>query len=318
MPTWSREPSRRREPEAEPALDFRAHIPYDYNDLPEILAKPIAVTPSLAGESDAKAEVRLGTALHWLFRVGVLMEFVGHGLAGITLKEGWIRYFAVFGFDRPTILKLMPIVGTIDISLGILGFVSPRRWALAYCACWGLMTATLRPISGESFWEVLDRAGNFGGPLAFLLLSGIPRDARGWFQPIRIGPVSREALRRVAVVLRWITGLVLVGHGAYGALLQKQVLLDQYTRVGLTSLPVVGPRFEPWLGWLEMALGAAILVKPLRPLLFAACIYKLASELLYPVTGYPFYEFVERGFTYAAPFALFLILPYMNGTLSKG
>ena len=312
MPTWSRALSR------QPRLDFRGHIPYDCKELPDLTAKPIAVTPSLAGELDARADVRLGVALHWFFRVGVLMEFLGHGLAGVSLKEGWIRYFQVFGFDRPTVLTLMPIVGTIDISLAILGFLSPRRWALAYCAFWGLMTAVLRPIAGESFWEVLDRAGNFGGPLAFLLLSGLPRNPREWFEPIRIGPVSRETMKRVALVLQWITGLVLIGHGAYGALLQKQQLLDQYTRAGLTSLPLLGSRFESWLGWVEMALGAVILVKPLRPLLLAACTYKLATELLYPLTGYPLYEFVERGFTYVAPFALFLLTPYLNATQSKG
>ncbi len=246
------------------------------------------------------------------------MEFVGHGAAGFALKEGWVKYFAVYGFDRPTALTLMPIVGTIDVALGVLGFVSPRRWALVWCAFWGLMTATLRPLAGESFWEVLDRAGNYGGPLAFLVLSGFPRTARDWTEPIRWAPVTRATLKRLAVVLRWITALTLIGHGAYGALLQKQQLLDQYTRVGLTSLPLVGSRFEPALGWLEIALGVAIAVRPLRALVLAACVYKIGTELLYPVTGYPIYEFVERGFTYVAPFALFLLIPYLNVPPEKG
>jgi hypothetical protein len=208
-------------------------------------------------------------------------------------------------------------VGTIDISLGILGFVSPRRWALAWCAFWGIMTASLRPISGESIWEVLDRAGNYGGPLAFLILSGWPRTSRGWTEPIRWRPITRATLKRLAVVLQWITVLVLIGHGAYGALLQKQLLLDQYTRVGLTSLPLVGSRFEPAMGWLEIALGAAIAIRPFRALLVAACVLKLVTELLYPFTGYPLYEFIERGFTYVAPAALFLLLPYVNDPPEK-
>ena len=246
------------------------------------------------------------------------MEFLGHGAAGISLKEGWVRYFAVFGFDRQTTFFLMPIVGAIDISLAILGFVSPRRWALVWCAFWGLMTASLRPLSGESVWEVLDRAGNYGGPLAFLVLSGFPRVARDWTDPIRWRPVSRETLKHLAVVLQWVTALVLIGHGAYGALLQKKQLLDQYTRVGLTSLPVLGAHFEPALGWLEIALGAAIAVRPLRALVLAACLYKIATELLYPLTGSPLYEFVERGFTYVAPLALFLLLPHVKDPPEKG
>ncbi|HZE19791.1 MAG TPA: hypothetical protein VE402_06695 [Candidatus Angelobacter sp.] len=247
-----------------------------------------------------------------MFRIGMLMEFVGHGAAGISLKEGWVKYFMVYGLDRHAALTLMPIVGTIDVSLGILGFVSPRRWALAWCACWGLMTAFLRPLAGETLWEVLDRAGNYGGPLCFLILAGFPRTARGWFEPIKVGPVSRATLKRIAVVLQWITALVLIGHGAYNAIVQKKMLLDQYDKLGLTSLPLFGSRFMPWLGYFEMTLGLAIAWKPLRALVFAAFVYKIATELLYPMTGYPLYEFVERGFTYVAPLALFLLLPRLK------
>ncbi|HYQ96418.1 MAG TPA: histidine phosphatase family protein [Candidatus Eisenbacteria bacterium] len=242
--------------------------------------------------------------MHWLFRLGMLLEFAGHGAAGISLKEGWVRYFAVFGFDKPMIHTLMPIVGTIDISLGVLGFVSPRRWALVWCAFWGLMTASLRPIAGESFWEVLDRAGNYGGPLAFLILSGWPRTVGEWTAPIRWRPAARATLERLAVILKWVTALTLIGHGAYGALLQKRDLLDQYSRAGLTALPLVGSRFTPALGWIEMTLGVAIAIRPLRYLALAACVFKVVTELLYPVTGYPLYEFVERGFSYVAVRAL--------------
>ncbi len=246
------------------------------------------------------------------------MEFVGHGAAGLSLKEGWVKYFAVFGFDRSTAFTVMPIVGTMDISLGVLAFVSPRRWALIWCASWGFMTAWLRPLAGESIWEVLDRAGNYGGPLAFLVLSGLPHTARDWTAPIRWAPVTRATLKRLAVVLRWIAALTLIGHGAYGALLQKQQLLDQYTRVGLTSLPLFGLQFEPALGWLEMALGASIALRPIRALVLAACVYKIGTELLYPLTGYPVYEFIERGFTYVAPLALFLLPPHAKPPTERG
>lgn len=307
MQTWSRERSRR------PGLDFFAYIRYDINDLADVTATPVPVTHSLAGDLPSESTARIGITLHWLFRLGMLMEFLGHGLAGLSLKEGWVKYFAVFGFDRPTIITLMPIVGTVDICLGVLGFASPRRWALIWCAFWGLMTATLRPLAGESFWEILDRAGNFGGPLVFLVLSGgFPRTARAWVEPIRIGPVSRATLKHVAFVLKWISALVLIGHGAYGALLQKQQLLDMFAKAGL------GARLLPVVGWCEIALGIAIAVKPFRALLLLACVYKVATELLYPATGYPVYEFVERGFTYVAPLALFLLLPHLNHPPEKG
>jgi len=281
--------------------------------LNETVARSLPVAPARSSEIAVESTARVALALFWLFRLGMLMEFTGHGAAGLTLKEGWVKYFAVYGFDRHTALTIMPIVGSIDVALGILGFLSPRRWALAWCAFWGFMTAWLRPLAGESIWEVLDRAGNYGGPLAFLMFSGFPTTARQWFEPIHLGPISRRTLQRVAIVLQWITVLILIGHGCYNAILQKPMLLDQYRNIGLTSLPLIGPNFITILGWFEIALGVAIAVRPLRGFLLVACLYKIGTELLYPLTGYALYEFVERGFTYVAPFALFLLLPHLSG-----
>lgn len=296
----------------EVTLDFPRVFLYDEPAVNQTFARPLPSASARQGEIAVASTTRIAIVLFWLFRIGMLMEFTGHGAAGISLKEGWVKYFAVYGLDRQTALTLMPIVGSVDIALAILGLVSPRRWALAWCAFWGLMTAWLRPLAGESVWEVLDRAGNYGGPLAFLIFSGFPTTAREWFEPIRIGSPSRLTLKRVAIGLQWITALVLIGHGAYNAILQKPMLLDQYTKAGLTSLPWIGAHFMPILGWFEMGLGLSIAIRPVRPLLLVACVYKLATELLYPMTGYALYEFIERGFTYVAPLALFLLLPHLR------
>jgi hypothetical protein len=155
---------------------------------------------------------------------------------------------------------------------------------------------------------VLDRAGNYGIPLAFLLYSGWAHSAREWLAPIRPRPMTRESLRGITAALKWTTVGCLIGHGAYGALLQKPVLTRQYTAVGLTSLPWVGVEFTRALGWIEIALGLAIAIRPFWYLLIVATGYKIATELLYPMTGSPVWEFVERGGTYIAPLALFAIL----------
>jgi len=252
---------------------------------------------------------QLGTLIFWLFRVSVLMEFVGHGAFGIITKASWVPYFGVFGIDRATAYRLMPVIGTVDISMAVLGFLSPRRALLAYMAFWGLFTATLRPLAGESFWEVLDRAGNYGVPFAFLLYSGFGRTVREWFEPIRPRAITRESLAALVPALKATTVLFLIGHGAYGALLQKPALTRQYAAVGLTGLPWIGAGFTQALGWLEIGLGLAILFRPLRPMLLAAMGLKIATELLYPMTGSPVWEFIERGGTYIAPLALFTVLP---------
>ncbi len=240
------------------------------------------------------------------------MEFIGHGAFGIITKAAWIPYFGVFGISEPMAYRLMPVVGIVDVSMGVLGFLSPRRALLAYMTLWGLFTAILRPLAGESVWEVLDRAGNYGVPLAFLLYSGWPRAAREWFEPIRPRPMGREALKRLALVLRGTIVLFLIGHGAYGALLHKSALTAQYAEMGLTSLPWIGGSFTQSLGWLEISLALAILVRPLRFFFLAAAGLKLMTELLYPMTGSPIWEFVERGGTYVAPLAMFAIAPHVR------
>jgi hypothetical protein len=71
----------------------------------------------------------------------------------------------------------MPVVGSVDIFLGFLVLLKPIRAALIYMAVWGLWTALLRPLSGEPFWETIERAPNYLVPLALLYLRGLPR---GW------------------------------------------------------------------------------------------------------------------------------------------
>lgn len=47
----------------------------------------------------------------------------------------------------------MPLVGTVDIFLGLYSFFFPRRILFLYMAFLGFLTATLRPFSGEPIWE---------------------------------------------------------------------------------------------------------------------------------------------------------------------
>ena len=52
---------------------------------------------------------------------------------------------------------------------------APRGLPLAYMTAWALWTALLRPLAGESAFESLERAGNYGVPLALLLMTAFPR-----------------------------------------------------------------------------------------------------------------------------------------------
>ena len=108
----------------------------------------------------------VGRKLHYTLRFASAMCFIGHGVFGIITKPIWCNYFAVFGVSHDLAYQLMPIVGSIDILLGLSLLVYPVRTVFAWLVVWGFITASLRPLSGEPFAELIERAGNFGAPLA--------------------------------------------------------------------------------------------------------------------------------------------------------
>jgi uncharacterized membrane protein YphA (DoxX/SURF4 family) len=239
-----------------------------------------------------------------MFRIAVAAEFIGHGAFGIITKPGWVPYFGVFGISPEWAYRLMPIVGSIDITLGILILLRPCRAALLYMTFWGLMTSLLRPLSGESWYETLERASNYGVPLAFLLFSGWGRTAREWFAPIDRPALRPETARVLAVVLRLTTGLLLIGHGGYGTYLHKPMLVQQVASIGEGHPQEV----VTLVGLLEILVGIGIFARPFGPVLLFVAGWKVLTELLYPISGAPIWEFVERGGSYVAPLALYVLL----------
>jgi hypothetical protein len=139
---------------------------------PTAIRRRAVVTPT---------DVLDGGALHWLLRIACAAEFVGHGAFGIITKAAWVPYFGVAGIPSELAWKLMPVIGTVDITLGLcVGMLRPVRAVLLYMAVWGLLTATLRPLSGEPIWEFVERAPNWAVPLAFLCVRGWGHSRREW------------------------------------------------------------------------------------------------------------------------------------------
>src|SRR6266851_1286230 len=98
--------------------------------------------------------------LHWILRFGVVGCFLGHGAYGLLAKEAWVSYFGVVGIDRAWAYRLMPWIGVMDVSLGLTMAVVPLPIVLLlHLTVWGAWTAALRPLSGDSVWEFVERAG---------------------------------------------------------------------------------------------------------------------------------------------------------------
>src|SRR6201996_8777155 len=92
--------------------------------------------------------------LHYILRLAVAMCFIGHGAFGIITKPIWVNYFAVFGIGHDMAYTLMPILGSVDILLGLIMLVYPIRAIAIWLVIWGVVTASLRPLSGEPFAEL--------------------------------------------------------------------------------------------------------------------------------------------------------------------
>src|SRR5215510_12067409 len=157
--------------------------------------------------------------LYWLLRLSVVGCFIGHGAYGVLTKEAWVPYFGVVGIDHAWAYRLMPWIGGMDISLGLTMAFMPLPIVLLHLTVWGLWTAALRPLSGDAVWELVERAGNYGVPLAFLVLAGVPHSLCGWFAPVwpsAMRLLTVERARAMHQILRITTCLLLLGHGALG------------------------------------------------------------------------------------------------------
>src|SRR4051812_6030267 len=237
--------------------------------------------------------------VHWCLRIGASACFIGHGAFGVITKAAWLPYFAVMGIPPDVAYTLMPVIGTVDIVMGIAVLLSPRPIVLLYMSVWALWTSLLRPLTGEPAFEAMERAGNYGVPLALLLLLGWPRTWRGWFRSPR-GPRVDPAT--LALLLRLTTATLLFGHGALEAITRKPLFATHYAALGLPAV------IAPAIGYTEMLAAVVVMVMPSPGLLIAIAVWKVAIEALFPITGAPMWEFIERGGSYAAPLALALLL----------
>jgi hypothetical protein len=241
--------------------------------------------------------------IHYTLRIASAMCFIGHGAFGIITKPIWCNYFAVFGIGHDLAYRLMPLLGTVDILLGLSLLIYPLRAVAGWLVGWGLITATMRPLSGEPIGELIERAGNYGAPLALLFLSKpSSRGLASWWSKIDARPhPDGQTLARVIGCLRVAVFLLLLGHGWLNWI-EKKGLLQQYAGLGFSD-PIKTAHI---VGIFEMLSAIALLIKPVRPLLLALFLWKMGTELFYP--HWELFEWVERGGSYGCLLALWLAL----------
>src|SRR4051812_31741207 len=111
--------------------------------------------------------------LLWILRTGVAMCYLGHGAFGLITKAAWLPFFAVASVPESQAWAMMPWIGTMDVAIAFLAFIWPCRALFGYAAVWALWTALLRPLAGQGWPEFFERAGNYGVPIAILVVVGL-------------------------------------------------------------------------------------------------------------------------------------------------
>jgi len=239
---------------------------------------------------------------YYTLRIAIAMCFIGHGAFGIITKQIWCNYFAVCGIGEQQAYNMMPVVGILDILMGAVMLFYPSRFIALWLVFWGIFTALLRPLSGEPFAEFIERAGNYGAPFVFLLLSSAPLTIKNLFSavPVPNTPLHTKKMEQLTLALRIIVFLLLAGHGWLN-LIEKKGLIAQYSRIGFEA-PYLVARI---VGIAEILAAVSVLIKPVPALILAFFIWKMATEVLYP--NYMVFEWIERGGSYGCILALWFM-----------
>ncbi len=199
---------------------------------------------------------QLQARLHWVLRITAACCFIGHGAWGVITKEGWLPFFRSQGIPDDIAWKLMPIIGALDIIMGILLLIKPRRIIIMWMLIWALWTAILRPISGTpGTWEFWERAGNFLPPLMLLILGGaIAMKWKDWFSGYTEPKLDNDKIGVLHFICRLTMALLLIGHGGFGAFVEKGMLINHFSSIGIPA--DVG--FVNAVGWFEIILGVVV------------------------------------------------------------
>ena len=108
-------------------------------------------------------------------------------------------------------------------------------------------------------------------------------------------------------LLRCAVAGALIGHGAYGAILERSSWVGYFAVLGVSASTVESNGLIRLIGWAEIGLGLTALLLPIPALLLFLVVWKVGVELLRPAAGEPVWEFVERASNMLAPLALLYV-----------
>ncbi len=113
--------------------------------------------------------------IEWILRIGVFGTFLGHGIYAILSNSAWIPYLTTVGFSTEWALRIMPVIGIIDLLVAAIILFKPVKPVVIYAIIWAFLTALVRPVAGESILTFVERAANWAAPLALYFVIFIPK-----------------------------------------------------------------------------------------------------------------------------------------------
>jgi len=111
-------------------------------------------------------------------------------------------------------------------------------------------------------------------------------------------------------VLRVAVAGEFLGHGIF-ALQGKAQWVGWFTQFGISD-PQTATTLLWYVGALDVALAALVLVKPVRIALLWMTFWGFWTALIRPIVGEPVWDFVERSANWGAPLALLLMLGWQK------
>lgn len=110
--------------------------------------------------------------ISWFLRVAVFGEFAGHGLLALLGEKSWVELVQkLTGADAGLAAQILFVVGLVDVSVAVITLVRPVNFILVWAVAWGVFTALLPFLMGESIFEFMGEWTNWGAPLALLLMN---------------------------------------------------------------------------------------------------------------------------------------------------
>ena len=106
----------------------------------------------------------------WVLRIAVFGTFAGHGIIALMGNEHWLPYLNIVGINGDIAYQVMFGIGVIDITVALSTLLRPSKYLLIYACIWAFAAALARPLAGESWLQFVERAANWGAPLALYLL----------------------------------------------------------------------------------------------------------------------------------------------------